>query len=245
MQTKINDKMEFCNCEHCIKNTFHYHDDEGHVNTDEVSYCICFECFKEEILDDILDGDLDSIEQLEESGYLFDMVINHDEERRVKLIFKTLIDKAFEKIQYEDDASTVEFLDYFFYETDIIQEHSEVIEYALGYLHDKIKTLEDYTVANGIHNYFIQKLVWCYLTLEENEKDKKFIELLTKSLKIATLTGDTRTIHLILDKRTQTIVEKISNKQHLEELDQLFWAPGGIRYFEIEKNFNQLKQLTI
>ena len=44
---------------------------------------------------------------LEDQGYLFDMVVNHDEDRRVKLIFKTLIDKSFEKTQYEDDATTM------------------------------------------------------------------------------------------------------------------------------------------
>jgi len=227
---------------------------------DETKYCTCDECFKDEIINCIHNGKLNDIYELDKRGILDRLL---DTNKRLVDTLKTLIDEAisFEEFRlyiidtdgHDKNIHVIDYIDlidYLFYETDLYDIEVDYVSYALNYIHELIYLGEHRPEAvDKIHEYFVRYLIehkirdakWDDYYMSEEAYD----ETIAKCLLVAMEDGGKGTVELILKKMGIQVMEHISKKELLEELNQVFWQPGGIRYFEFEQDFNQLKQLIV
>lgn len=250
--------MDLCDCDNCFTITSWY-SYPNHI-IEETKYCTCDECFEDEIINCIHNGKLNDIYELDKRGILDRLL---DTNKRLVDTLETLIDEAisFEEFRldvidldgHDKNIEIVDFIDliaYLFYETDLYDIEVDYVSYALNYIHEKIYLGEHLREAvDKIHEYFVGDLIkhkildvkWDDYYMSEEAYD----ETIVKCLLVAMEDGGKGTVELILKNMGTQIMNRIRKKELLEELDQVFWQPGGIRYFEFEEDFNQLKQLTV
>lgn len=249
--------MNNCDCDNCFTVSYWNSGDAHVINSRK--YCACDKCFENEVLDPIHNGELFVVYDLINDGFVYEML--NSNKRLVDTLETLILDTIFyeefrldviktdghdkrirEKVDY------IGLLDHLFDETDLYIEERDYVMYALNFIHTSIFSVDRYNpdAVDKIHKYFVDALIQ-YQDFDKQYEDyyitqQVYNETIINSLKAATVDGCKETVEMILKKiGTQKAVEQLRNKEHLEELDQVFWQPDGIRYFELERHFNRLK----
>lgn len=249
--------MNNCDCDNCFTSSYWDSSDPHAIVVYSRKYCACDECFENAVLDPIHNGELFVVYDLINDGFIYEMLNSN------KRLVDTLENLILETIFYEEfrlnvikrdghfireKVDYIGLLDHLFDETDLYVEERDYVMFALNFIHTSIFSVDRYNpdAVDKIHKYFVDALIK-YKDFDKQYEDyyitqQVYNETIINSLKAATVDGCKETVEMILKKiGTHFVVEQLRNKELLEELDHVFWQPDGIRYFELERDFNQLK----